>query len=85
MCGWWRGGGGGEGRAAQGSHLDGAGAVTPPVGPRDALLAVREPATCRYTFTVAVADLCAHPAFRRVEPPTLAVRCVPVEGGVAGA
>jgi hypothetical protein len=67
-------GGGGGGGAAGGknSALDG---VPAPTGPRDALLAVREPATCRYTFVVAVADLCAHPAFRRAEPPTLAVRC----------
>jgi len=72
---------GGDGRgAAGGSHLEGSGSGSlPPTGPRDALLAVREPATCRYTFTVGVADLCAHPGFRQVAPPTLAVRCVPVE------
>ena len=74
-------GSGGSGGGQRGSALDG---VPAPVGPRDALLAVREPATCRYTFTVAVADLCVHPAFRKVEPPTLVVRCAPRGGGGEG-
>lgn len=78
------GGGGGSSGAnvatGRGTALDG---VPPPTGPRDALLAVREPATCRYTFTVAVADLCAHPPFRRAEPPTLVVRCA-LQGGEGG-
>jgi len=74
------GAGGDGGRLAGGSHLDGPGPAPPPVGPRDALLAIREPSTCRYTFTVGVADLCAHPAFKISTPPTLAVRCVEVGG-----
>lgn len=75
------GGSSGGSTAAKGSALDG---VPAPSGPRDALLAVREPATCRYTFTVAVTDLCAHPAFRRAEPPTLVVRCA-LRGGLGDA
>ena len=50
----------------------------------DALLAVREPATCRYAVTVAVAALCGHPGFRPPEPPTLHIRCAPREGAGGG-
>lgn len=46
-------------------------------GGRDALHAVREPATCAYTLTVGVAALCSHPGFRVEEPPTATIACWP--------